>query len=122
MSTSNHPKYECPLAVLMINIVSDSYHMFARGEAKTHFFNKYATVLALDEAADAVDFVTRSQGLMGVFYDFCSVLLIEFSNFYVSKRPPNLLSFPPIYADFKNIIKERLQDLECQFQMDIRTI
>ncbi|ODM94433.1 ELMO domain-containing protein 2 [Orchesella cincta] len=122
LGVSNHPMYSFPLAILMIQIVETGFSLFRHGQAKTHFYNRHSTILSLDEGAKAVDFITRAQGLVGIFYDFCCVLLIEFSRFWLSKKPKNIMAFPPIYEEFVNVINERLKDDDTVFLMDIQNI
>ncbi|CAL8120231.1 unnamed protein product [Orchesella dallaii] len=122
LGVSNHPMYSFPLAILMIQIGETGFQLFRRGQAKTHFYNRHSTILSLDEGAKAVDFITRAQGLVGIFYDFCCVLLIEFTRFWLSKKPKNIMAFPPIYEEFVNMINERLKDDESMLLMDIQTI
>lgn len=106
----------------MIQIAETNYQLFHKGEVKNHFYNRHATVLSLDEGEKAVDFITRAQGLVGIFYDFCCVILIEFGRFWLAKKPKNIMAFPPIYEEFVSIINERLKDDNCVFLMDIQNI
>lgn len=122
LSVSNHPIYSFPLAILMIQISETAFQLFRDGKVKKHFYNRHGTILSLDEGSKAINFVTRAQGLVQIFYDLCCVLLIEFSHFWLAKKPKNIMAFPAIYEEFVKKINERLKDDNCIFLMDIQNI
>lgn len=88
---SNHPQYGFSFAIMAINFTSTCFDLLRSGRLKGYIYN-------LQE----VDYSLES------FQLFFTEIFEEFSDYWVMRRPPNIMSFSEIKKDYMIEVERRL--------------
>ena len=121
LSHSQHPRFDYPLACVLIDMTFFCFQLLSEGKANSHFYNR-CTAFRTHNRTDFDSIAQWQEGLKIMFYDFVAAILIEFDSYWIKSHPKDILEYGKVKKEFHDHVYRRLANPECFFHVKCQEI